>query len=93
MKKSDRNLGEIGQTSKVTAENLDKLVTDVVKLLLSKGVTIATAESCTGGLLSELITSVPGASKIFEIGCVPIQIKLNTSIWAFPNLFSGSTER
>ena len=68
MKKSDRNLGEIGQTSKVTAENLDKLVTDVVKLLLSKGVTIATAESCTGGLLSELITSVPGASKIFEIG-------------------------
>ena len=63
MKKSDRNLGEIGQTSKVTAENLDKLVTDVVKLLLSKGVTIATAESCTGGLLSELITSVPGASK------------------------------
>ena len=66
MKKSDRNLGEIGQTSKVTAENLDKLVTDVVKLLLSKGVTIATAESCTGGLLSELITSVPGASKIFK---------------------------
>ena len=33
MKKSDRNLGEIGQNSKVTAENLDKLVTDVVKLL------------------------------------------------------------
>lgn len=57
-----------GQLSKVTPENLDKLVRNVVKLLLDKGITIATAESCTGGLLSELITSVPGASKIFEIG-------------------------
>lgn len=49
MKNTDRNNGEIGQTNEVTPDNLDKLVTDVVKLLLIKGVTIATAESCTGG--------------------------------------------
>ena len=84
MKKSDRNLGEIGQTSKVTAENLDKLVTDVVKLLLSKGVTIATAESCTGGLLSELITSVPGASKIFEIGVCTYSNKIKHEYLGVP---------
>ena len=45
MKNTDRNNGEIGQTNEVTPDNLDKLVTDVVKLLLIKGVTIATADS------------------------------------------------
>lgn len=65
---SDENYGEVEQSVEVTREDLDKLVTSVVKLLLIKGVTIATAESCTGGLISELITSVPGASKIFEMG-------------------------
>ena len=68
MKNTDSNYDELGQYSEVTSEKLDKLVTNVVKLLLNKKVTIATAESCTGGLLSELITSVPGASKVFEIG-------------------------
>ena len=84
MKNSDANFGEIGQNSKVTAENLDKLVTDVVKLLLHKGVTIATAESCTGGLLSELITSVPGASKIFEIGVCTYSNKIKHEYLGVP---------
>ena len=47
---------------------LYKLVTNVVGALKQKKLTIATAESCTGGLLSELITSVSGASEIFELG-------------------------
>ena len=48
--------------------NLDKTVTNVVELLKQNGWTISTAESCTGGLLSELITSVAGASEVFELG-------------------------
>jgi len=48
--------------------NLDKTVTNVVELLKQNGWTISTAESCTGGLLSELITSVSGASEVFELG-------------------------
>jgi nicotinamide-nucleotide amidase len=49
-------------------DNLDIQVAKVVKLLISGSLHIATAESCTGGMLSELITSVPGASQVFEFG-------------------------
>ncbi len=40
----------------------------VVKTLNKKGLTVATAESCTGGLISSLITSVSGASAVFGLG-------------------------
>lgn len=34
----------------------------VVELLLARGLTVSTAESCTGGLIAEMITRVPGSS-------------------------------
>lgn len=42
----------------------------VVRLLKRKGITLATAESCTGGLIANRITNVPGASRIFTHGYV-----------------------
>lgn len=48
-----------------TAADLAK---SAVNLLLDKKLKIATAESCTAGMLSAAITSVKDASKIFEIG-------------------------
>lgn len=42
----------------------------IVKLLTKRNQTLATAESCTGGLLANRITNVPGASKIFLAGYV-----------------------
>ena len=46
------------------------LETAVGDLLRSKGLTIALAESCTGGLIGHRITSVPGSSDYFERGIV-----------------------
>ena len=39
---------------------------EVVRLLVEKKMTISSAESCTGGLFSALITNVPGASDILN---------------------------
>ncbi len=43
------------------------------KLLKSRGQTMATAESCTGGYVAHLITSIPGSSAYFLGGLIPYQ--------------------
>ena len=40
----------------------------LVALLKAKGKKIATAESCTGGMVSSYLTAVPGASSVIEMG-------------------------
>ncbi|MFN3918611.1 MAG: competence/damage-inducible protein A [Flavobacteriales bacterium] len=44
----------------------DKLEEVVGKLLKNKGLTVSTAESCTGGYIAHLITSVSGSSSYFK---------------------------
>lgn len=56
------------QNQRIDAVFIDKLACSVVKLLLNGNHHIATAESLTGGMLSQSITSVPGSSEIFELG-------------------------
>ena len=43
---------------------------NLVKKLIKKKLKISFAESCTGGMLSSKITSISGASKIFDLGLV-----------------------
>ena len=42
----------------------------VIYFLKKKRFTVSFAESCTGGLLSSVITSVSGSSKVFKLGLV-----------------------
>lgn len=47
---------------------LDKTARNVVQLLQNASLTLSTAESCTGGLISGAITSVSGSSDVFGFG-------------------------
>ena len=51
-------------------ENERKLLNAIAKRLLSKANFLTTAESCTGGLLGHMITSVPGSSGFYLGGHV-----------------------
>ncbi|AUS96444.1 competence/damage-inducible protein A [Clostridium thermosuccinogenes] len=42
----------------------------VGEMLIEKNITIALAESCTGGLIAEMLTNVPGISRVFDRGIV-----------------------
>lgn len=56
----------------------------VVSLLLEKKVTLSAAESCTGGLLGDLITSVPGSSKAFLGGVICYSNELKQALLGVP---------
>ncbi|EPR12817.1 competence/damage-inducible protein A [Ruminiclostridium papyrosolvens] len=65
----------VNEIKRRTGENLysdkdETLDTVAAGLLLENNITIATAESCTGGLISEMLTDVPGISRVFMGGAV-----------------------
>lgn len=60
--------------------NSETLETAIGKLLIAEKKTIAMAESCTGGYISHLITSVAGSSAYFQGGVVPYHNKFKTEI-------------
>ena len=52
----------------------------VVEVLKGKGLTLALAESCTGGLISKYITDVPGASRVLLYSVVAYSNQAKESI-------------
>lgn len=49
---------------------MNKLSAEIGSMLLSRGEFVATAESCTGGLIAKLLTDIAGSSAWFERGVV-----------------------
>ena len=53
------------------SEAANQLAAKAVAALKAKGLTVATAEATTGGLIGHQITAVPGSSSAFVIGVAP----------------------
>ena len=68
----------------VFSDNGDSLEQIVGYYLQMRNATLAVAESCTGGLLAERITSVSGSSRYFLGGAVVYSNKLKTKFAAVP---------
>lgn len=49
---------------------MDLQVEKVAKILVDRSARICLVESCTGGLISKMLTDIPGSSKWFECGLV-----------------------
>lgn len=60
--------GRLGES--VFGRDGERLVEQTAKLLTERKLTLAVAESCTGGLLAHQLTSVPGSSSYFLQGLV-----------------------
>ena len=56
----------------------------IVNRLIKKKLTISTAESCTGGLLSSFITSINGSSKVFDLGLIAYSNQSKINILKIP---------
>lgn len=52
----------------------------VVALLRENNMTVATAESCTGGFIAKRITNVSGSSEVFECGIVSYSNRIKNKI-------------
>ena len=49
---------------------MDKDIKKIITKLKKKKINLSVAESCTGGMLAQIITSVSGASQVFSLGIV-----------------------
>ena len=55
-----------------------------VKLLKERGLTLATAESCTGGRIAERLTALPGVSSVYRGGVVSYWTSVKAAVLGVP---------
>lgn len=69
----------------VYSVDVDSLEELVVRELAAQGKTLATAESCTGGLLSKRLTDVSGSSAVFHMGVVTYANEAKEALLGVPH--------
>ena len=63
---------------------MKKLANRLVKKLIQKKIKISFAESCTGGMVSSIITSISGSSKIFSLGLITYSNRAKIDVLKVP---------
>ena len=76
----ESELGEL-----IVTEGTRRIEEVVGELLKARHLTIATAESCSGGLLAHRLTNVPGSSEYFERGVVTYSNHAKSSLLGVPD--------
>ena len=59
---------------------INSKASSILKVCKQKGITIITAESCTGGLIAGCLTEIPGSSSVIEGGFVTYSNKAKVSM-------------
>lgn len=68
----------------VIGVNVNSIQEVCLNLLKEKGLTLGTAESCTGGLIAKLITDLPGASAVLKGGIVSYTNEVKSNVLGVP---------
>ena len=69
---------------KVYGVDVPSLEYVVLEALRTKGLTLGTAESCTGGLIAKRLTDIPGASQAFQGGIVSYTNEIKETLLGVP---------
>ncbi len=74
----------------IFGEGREELAELVVGRLRERGQRLAVAESCTGGMVAQMITAVPGASAVFDLGVVAYANAAKTALLGVPEAVLAS---
>lgn len=66
-------------------DHLDELAERLMHRLCDKGLSVATAESCTGGMLAALLTDIEGAAQGFDRGFVTYTKEAKRELLGIPS--------
>jgi nicotinamide-nucleotide amidase len=69
----------------IFAEGKEELAPVVVERLVARGERLAIGESCTGGLVAEMVTRVAGASNAFDLGVVAYANAMKSALLEVPH--------
>ncbi|TPW03948.1 MAG: damage inducible protein CinA [bacterium] len=65
-------------------DDIQTLARQVIEAAAARGLMIATAESCTGGLVASVLTAIAGSSAVFERGFVTYSNAAKTELLGVP---------
>lgn len=68
----------------IMTSDIRRSAREVLQLACERNMTVATAESCTGGLMATLLTDLPGVSHRFECGFVVYSNEAKTILLGIP---------